>query len=103
MPLDPQAQAMRTRKAEATSVDRYWRHYLNTPGDGDDPLAPPLRDQAERYADRVRADGVPVRPRRYPGMVGGFLTTSGVLDAARGAIAYAAAGLREAFAGARNS
>lgn len=107
-----------------TSVDWYWRHYLNTPSDGDDPLASPLRaadltglppatmitaeydplrDQAEQYADRLRAEGVPVRLRRYPGMVHGFFTMSGVLDAARDAIAYAAAGLREAFAGARIS
>lgn len=108
----------------ATSVDWYWRHYLNTPADGDNPLASPLRaadltglppatvitaeydplrDQAEQYADRLRAEGVPVRLRRYPGMVHGFFTMSGVLDAARDAVAYAAAGLRAAFAEARVS
>ncbi|HEY3753923.1 MAG TPA: alpha/beta hydrolase [Pseudonocardiaceae bacterium] len=107
-----------------TSVDWYWRQYLNSPEDGRHPLvsplrAPdlaglppatvitaeydPLRDQAEQYADRLRAEGVPVDLTRYPGMVHGFFTMSGVLDAAGTAVAQAAAGLRAAFAQARVS
>jgi acetyl esterase len=100
------------------SSDWYWGHYLASPDDGVDPLASPLRapdhgglpsatvitaeydplrDQAEEYAARLRSAGVPVTLSRYSGMVHGFFTMSGVLDAARDAVAEAAACLRKAF------
>jgi acetyl esterase len=100
------------------SSDWYWGHYLASPSDGADPLASPLRaadhaglpsatvitaeydplrDQAEEYAERLRSSGVPVTLSRYSGMVHGFFTMSGVLDAARDAVAEAAACLRKAF------
>jgi acetyl esterase len=40
---------------------------------------------------------VPVTLTRYPGMVHGFFTMSGILDAARDAVGEAATRLREAF------
>jgi acetyl esterase/lipase len=100
------------------SSDWYWGHYLASPADGADPLASPLRvpdhaglpsatvitaefdplrDQAEEYAQRLRDAGVSVTLSRYSGMVHGFFTMSGVLDAARDAVAEAAACLRKAF------
>ena len=100
------------------SSDWYWGHYLASPEDGADPLASPLRapdhaglpsatvltaeydplrDQAEEYAERLRLAGVPVTLSRYAGMVHGFFTMSGALDAARDAVAEAAACLRKAF------
>jgi acetyl esterase len=100
------------------SSDWYWGHYLTSPEDGVDPLASPLRapdhaglpsatvitaeydplrDQAEEYAQRLREAGVSVTLSRYSGMVHGFFTMSGVLDAARDAVAEAAACLRKAF------
>jgi acetyl esterase len=103
----------------STSVDWYWRNYLNSPEDGANPLvsplrAPdltglpaatvitaeydPLRDQGELYAERLRAAGVPVESTRYEGMVHGFFAMSGVLDGGRRAVAQAARSLRDAFA-----
>ncbi|HEX9334966.1 MAG TPA: alpha/beta hydrolase fold domain-containing protein, partial [Pseudonocardiaceae bacterium] len=57
----------------------------------------PLRDQAEAYAGRLTDAGVSVTLSRYSGMVHGFFTMSGVLDAARDAVAEAAGCLRKAF------
>jgi acetyl esterase len=101
-----------------TSVDWYWRHYLPSPEDGANPLVSPLRaekhtglppalvitaeydplrDQAERYAQRLAEAGVPARLRRYDGMVHGFFTMIGTVDAARSALAEAAEHLRGCF------
>jgi acetyl esterase len=94
-----------------TSVGWYWEHYLNSPADGANPLASPLRaddlsglppalvitaeydplrDQAEQYAAALSRAGVPVVCSRYDGMVHGFFCMAGELDAGRRALAEAA-------------
>jgi acetyl esterase len=102
------------------SVRWYWGMYLATPQDGANPLASPLRagdlsglppatvitagydplrDEAELYAGRLQAAGVPAEVIRYDGMMHGFFTMVGVLDTARAAVLQAAARLRAALTG----
>ncbi|MFI9007894.1 alpha/beta hydrolase [Actinosynnema sp. NPDC053489] len=97
------------------SVAWYWGHYLADPDDGRHPLASPLlaedlsglppalvitaerdplRDEGERYAERLREAGVPVVATRYAGVAHGFFA---VPDAARAARAEVAAFLRGHF------
>jgi acetyl esterase len=97
----------------------FWSHYLSRPSDGDNPYASPLRaeslrglppaliliagydvlrDEAERYAERLRADGVEVRVDRHPGLVHGFFGMTGRIDAARDGLGRAADALRSALA-----
>jgi acetyl esterase len=101
-----------------TSVGWYWGHYLADLADGVHPLASPLRaadlsglppalvvtaeydplrDEGERYAERLRAAGVPVELARYDGMTHGFFTMTGALQAAREATARVAEYLRKAL------
>jgi acetyl esterase len=103
-----------------TSVDWYWSHYLADPADGADPLASPqraadlsglpptlmitaeydpLRDEAERYAERLRQSGVPVHLARYDGMAHGFFTSTGTLAAARDATVRAVEYLQAVLGG----
>lgn len=57
----------------------------------------PLRDEAERYGERLRAAGVPVEITRRPGMNHGFLFWVGRVDGADSAMAEACAWARRVF------
>jgi acetyl esterase len=95
-----------------------WSHYLTRDTDQDDPLASPLRagdvhglppalvitaeldplrDEGELYAAKLAAGGVPTELVRFDGMVHGFFSMTGEVDAAAEAQALAAAVLRRAF------
>jgi acetyl esterase len=96
----------------------YWRLYLPDEAAGDDQRASPLRardlsrlppamvltaefdplrDEGRAYADRLEASGTPVVYREYAGMVHGFVTSAGVLDAGKQAVRDVSAELRSAF------
>jgi len=100
------------------AMQHYWRLYLRDGSDGADfrasPLRArdfgnlppalvitaefdPLRDEGRAYADRLREAGTAVLYREYPGMVHGFVTSAGVLDAGKQAVREAAAALKDAF------
>ena len=97
----------------------FGQHYLPEGTDPKDPLASPiytsdladlpsalvitaefdpLRDEGEAYGKRLEQAGVPVTTSRYDGMVHGFFSMTGVLDAGRHAMAEAAAAVQLALA-----
>jgi acetyl esterase len=99
-------------------MQAFWSYYLASEEDGQSPYASPLRapdlsglpcahvitaeydplrDEGEAYADRLAAAGVPVRVRRYEGMVHGFFGFTAQIDRAGEAVADAARELRRAF------
>jgi acetyl esterase/lipase len=57
----------------------------------------PLMDEGEAYARRLKGARVPVDYQVVPGMVHGFLTMGGKVDAANRAVATIASALRQAF------
>ncbi len=56
----------------------------------------PLRDEGEAYAERLIAAGVEVEVRRFDGLVHGFFSQAGVIEAAREGIDLAVKALRKA-------
>ncbi len=85
----------------------FWGHYLNHPDEAGDPYAAPLaapdlaglppalvitaefdplRDEGERYAERLHAAGVPAVFSRYDGMIHGFLLLTDLFDEGRRAL-----------------
>ena len=58
----------------------------------------PLRDEAELYADRLKAAGVAVTLHRYEGMIHGFIRLPAVVDAASEGVNEVAMALSEALA-----
>ena len=96
-------------------IDWFWTHYVNRESELYDPyVAPlrasdfsalppaiiiaagvdPLRDDAIRYAERLRAAGIEAKVRVFEGTLHGFWIAPGVLPEAQEAIAYAAEALR---------
>jgi len=57
----------------------------------------PLVDEGEAYARRLRGARVPVDYQVVPGMIHGFLTMGGRVDAANRAVTTIASALRQAF------
>jgi acetyl esterase len=101
------------------TMEWFWGHYLKDVSDAAHPFASPLRapdlgrlppalvmtaeydplrDEGERYAERLRAAGVPVRLVRYDGVNHGFLSWVGVVDKAGAAMSDACAWLRGVYA-----
>ena len=95
-----------------------WSHYLSNELEGYHPYASPLRaddfrglppaliltaeydplrDEGEAYARKLKDAGVPVRLKRYDGMIHGFVRRTDLLDKAREALDDVASALREAL------
>jgi acetyl esterase len=96
----------------------FWNHYVQSDADRNHPYAAPLRasslaglppalvitaefdplrDEGERYAERMRIAGVPVQLIRYDGMIHGFFTMSAMIDQGGIAIKQSAEALRTAL------
>ncbi|WP_433801370.1 alpha/beta hydrolase [Actinomycetospora sp. CA-084318] len=58
----------------------------------------PLRDEGEELVTALRAVGVPVVARRFPGLVHGYAGFAGLIPAARDAVLDAASALRAGIA-----
>jgi acetyl esterase len=103
----------------ARNIDFFTACYLETEADRRDPRASPLlagdhaglppamivtagfdplRDEGDAYARALTAAGVPVHHRCYEGLVHGFFSMSGAVDACSRAFDDAVSGLRRALA-----
>jgi len=105
---------------EADDMRWYWRQYLSRPENAAEAYACPLkaddlcglppalvitaecdpiRDDGERYAERLIAAGVPVTMSRYPGALHGFFAMPGVLTKGTEAVLEASDFLRRRLGG----
>ncbi|MBB3032421.1 alpha/beta hydrolase [Alteriqipengyuania lutimaris] len=100
---------------EADEMDAFWRGYVRSEEDLDDPLVAPIRANLERlppafvgiaecdiltdsniaFADRLEAAGVPVQRTIYRGATHSFLEAMAIAPIARRALAEQSAWLRE--------
>lgn len=99
----------------------FWDHYAPDPASRANPYASPvrapslsglppvylvtaehdpLRDEGFAYADRLRAERVPVEHRHYGSQIHAFFTFTGVLDDADKAVSEAGSAIRSAVEGA---
>jgi acetyl esterase len=97
----------------------FWNHYLGRVEDGAEAYASPLRaaslaglppahvitaefdplrDEGEALAKRLAEAGVPITQKRYDGMIHGFFSMTHAIDAAKRAVADAAAAVRAKLA-----
>ena len=100
-----------------TMMSWFWDHYCPDLAMRADPLASPitaedlsglppalvmtaefdpLRDEGEAYAERLKAAGVEVEVRRFDGLVHGFFSQAGMIEAAREGVDLAVKALRKA-------
>jgi len=102
----------------AAMMPWFWDHYLENESQGLEPYASPLlakdlsglppavvitaehdplRDEGEAYAEKLKQAGVPVRMKRFDGVMHEFFGLSGVVAKAAQAVTEASQGLEEAF------
>lgn len=102
----------------AAGMRWFWNHYLTSPAEADNPYVSPLRetdlrglppaliitaeydvlrDEGERYGQRLAQAEVPVKVTRYDGMHHGFFQMYGIVDKARAALEEAAKWLKSRF------
>ena len=102
----------------AAGMRWFWNHYLNSASEADNPYVSPLRaanlrglppaliitaeydvlrDEGERYGQRLAEAGVPTKVTRYDGMHHGFFQMYGIVEKAKKALEEAATWLKERF------
>ena len=103
----------------AAGMRWFWNHYLTSPSEADNPYVSPLRaknlrglppaliitaeydvlrDEGERYGQRLAEAGVPTKVTRYDGMHHGFFQMYGIVEKAKAALEESAAWLKARFA-----